>query len=184
MLSGKKGQGPGAVHGKATTKGSSSVNVNVANTATSAGNRERKRKSDLTKQDSESVHYEHHNPPAKRGKVLPDAEQRTRPVQRLGLVMEDPMIRPNTKKRPSEAADRDHENDPKTPVPSKKARIELKEKKSIEGVPLRRTGKVTFVSTPMKLTKKNNRNNDIVRWIGGGSSKTYRVRPGYRRRCP
>jgi len=152
-LSGKKVQGPGAVHGKATTKGSSSVTVNVANTAASlaAGNRERKRKSDLTKQDDESVHDEH--PPAKRGKVLPDAEQRTRPVpQRLELVM-DPVTgnHRNTKKRPSEAADMAQENSPKTPVPSKKARIGPIEKKSTRDAPIRRTGKAIFVSAQMKL---------------------------------
>jgi hypothetical protein len=81
-----------------------------------------KRKTDLTQQD----HDENRS------------EQRTRPVprpvqkntQRREVTM-SPIIHCNTKKRPSEAVDLTHENDPKTPVPSKKAKM----------APIRRTGK-------------------------------------------
>ena len=72
------------------------------------------------------------NPPPKRGKALPAAEQRTHPVpcpmQKNTKHLEDPDKRHNTKKRLSEAADMAHENDPRTPVPSKKANIRLNEK--------------------------------------------------------
>jgi hypothetical protein len=116
--------------------------------ATSTGNRGSKRKTDL-QQDHDG------HPPAKRGKALPAAEQQTRPVprpvqkntQRLQVeVTMSPVNHCNTKKRPSdsEAADLTYENDPKTPVPSKKAKI----------APLRRTGKPIFFSTQLKLIKK------------------------------
>jgi hypothetical protein len=99
----------------------------------------------------EQDHDEH--PPAKKGKAQPAAEQRTRPVprpvqkntQRLQVeVTMSPVNHCNTKKRPSEAADLTHENDPKTPVPLKKAKI----------APIRRTGKPNFFSTQLKLIKK------------------------------
>lgn len=117
--------------------------------ATSTGNRGSKHKTDLTQQD----HDEH--PPAKKGKVPPAAEQQTRPVPRpvqkntqhpqVEVTM-SPVNHGNTKKRPSdsEAADLTYENDPKTPVPSKKAKI----------APIRRTGKPIFFSTQLKLIKK------------------------------
>lgn len=117
--------------------------------ATSTGNQGSKRKTDLMQQD----HDEH--PPAKKGKALPAAKQHIRPVprpvqkntQRLQVeVTMSPVNHRNTKKRPSdsEAADLAYENNPKTPVPSKKAKI----------APLRRTGKPNFFSTQLKLIKK------------------------------
>lgn len=111
ILSEKKGQG-----GKGKAKGS----------------QERKRKGDIT--NDESVHNE--PPPAKRGKTQPAAEQRTRPVaQHLEVVMDSPVNRRNLKKRPSK--DMTHENDPTTPVPSKKAKIGLNEKEATKVEPIR-----------------------------------------------
>jgi hypothetical protein len=55
-------------------------------------------------------------------------------VQKNEVVTSGPVNNCNAKKRPSEAADFSHENDPKTPVPSKKAKI----------APIRRTGKLLF----------------------------------------
>jgi hypothetical protein len=137
ILTGKKVLGSSAGHGKGkATKESSSVTMKAADTATSAGNRGRKRKTDLTQQD-------HEHPPAKRGKALP-ADQGPVP-QRLGVVV-DPIKRRNTNKRTSEAADMAQENDPKTPVPSKKAKIG-------RNAPIRRTGKPVFFSAQMKLIK-------------------------------
>lgn len=128
ILSEKKGQG-----GKGKAKGS----------------QERKRKGDIT--NDESVHNE--PPPAKRGKTQPAAEQRTRPVaQHLEVVMDSPVNRRNLKKRPSK--DMTHENDPTTPVPSKKAKIGLNEKKATKVEPIRWTGKAIFFSAQMKLIKK------------------------------
>ena len=87
-------------------KGSSSVTVKAVNTTTSASNKGQKRKNDLTQQDQDGS-YE--NPPAKRGKALPAAEQQTHPVpcpmQKNTKHLEDPDKWHNTKKRPSEAAD-------------------------------------------------------------------------------
>jgi hypothetical protein len=148
--------------------------VKAANTATSAGSQGRKRKSVLTQQDDEEslLVGSDERPPAKKVKALPATEQRTPPVphlvqkkntQRLEVVpgeeAMDPVNRRNTKKRPSEAADVAHGNDPKTPVPSKKAKIGLNEKsKDIipirQTVPIRRTGKPVFIPAQMKLIKK------------------------------
>jgi hypothetical protein len=112
------------------------------------GSQERKRKGDIM--NDESVHDE--PPPAKRGKTQPAAEQRTRPVaQSLEVVMDSPVNRRNSKKRPSEDSDMAHENVPKTPVPSKKAKIGLNEKKATKVEPIRRTGKAIFFSAQMKL---------------------------------
>jgi hypothetical protein len=125
-----------------------------------------KRKGDVT--NNESVH-DGEPPPAKRSKtLLPAAEQQTRPVaQRLEIVMDSPVNRRNSKKRPSE--DMAHENDPKTPFPltRKKAKIGLNDE------PIRRTGKTIFSFAQMKLIKKT-RNNVNISWIRGSRSKTYR----------
>ena len=129
ILTGKKALGSSAGHvkGKAT-KGSSSVTVKAADTSTTSAGQ--KRKTDLTQQD-------HEHPPAKRGK----AGQHS--------VPQDPIKRLNTKKRPSEAADMAQENDPRTPVPSKRAKIGLNTKS--KGAPIRRTGESVFFSVQMKL---------------------------------
>ena len=109
---------------------------------------------DLMQQDQDGS-YE--NPPAKRGKALSAAEQWTRPVpcpmQKNTKHLEDPDKHRNTKKRPSKAADMAHENDPRTPVPSKKAKIGLNEKS--KGASIRRTGKPVLFSAQIKLIKKN-----------------------------
>ena len=115
--------------------------MKAADTATSARNRGQKRKTDTMQQD----HDEH--PPAKRGKALP-ADQHPVP-QRLEFVM-DPIKRRNTNKRTSEVADMAQENNPKTPVPSKKAKIGVNTKSKDA---LCRTGKPVFFSTQMKLIK-------------------------------
>jgi hypothetical protein len=123
--------------------------------------------------------YNEH-PPAKKGKALPaaSADQPTRPVPRPvqkkpQVVQEeetmDPPNRHNAKKRPSEAAD--PENDPKTLVPSKKAKVGLNEKS--KSAPLRRTGKPIFLFCLNEVDKGDTRNNDRVSWIEGGYSKTY-----------
>jgi hypothetical protein len=131
--------------------------VKATNTATSAG---RKRKSELTQQDDESLGHDEH-PPAKKGKggkALPAAEQQTRPVPRPvqkhlevvpGEEATDLINHRNTKKRPNEASDMAHESDPKTPVPFKKAKIGRNEKSKV--APIRRTGKPIFFSAQMKL---------------------------------
>ena len=170
ILTGKKVLGSSAGHGKGKAKKSSSVTVNATITATSAGNQGRKRKSDLTQEDDELLEH----PPAKRGKAkaLPADQQRMRPVprpvqkntQRLEVAM-GPATRCNTKKRPSEATDLTHENDPKTPVPSKKAKIP----------PIRRTGEPFSFST--NGVDKKARNNGRVSWIQLGCSEAYRHRP-------
>ena len=136
--------------------------MKAANTATSADNRGRKRKSELTLQDDdESLGHDEH-PPAKKGKGVPVTEQLTRPVPRRvqkplevvpGEEATDLVNRCNTKKRPNEAAaDMAHESDPKTPVPSKRAKIGPNEKSKV--APIRRTGKPIFFSARMKLITK------------------------------
>jgi hypothetical protein len=91
--------------------------------------------------DDDAGHDENPGPPAKKGKPLP-AQTRPvpRPVQKKTQVQdEETMDRFNAKKRPSEAADdSDHVNGPKTPVPSKKAKIQPNKSKA---VPIRRSGK-------------------------------------------
>ena len=82
----------GAIHGKGkTTKGSSSLTAKAVDTATSAGNKGQKCKNDLTQQDQDGSYK---NPPAKRGKALPAAEQWTHPVpcpvQKNTKHLEDP----------------------------------------------------------------------------------------------
>jgi hypothetical protein len=175
----KNVQDPDALHGKGkATKGSYSATVKAANTATSAGSRGQKRKGDLTQQDD--VDHDEH-PPAKKGKALPTAEQRTRPVprpvqkntQRLEVAQGEDVMVPvnchNTKKRPNEAAATADGNNPKTPVPSKKAKVGGPN----QTLPIRRTGKPFFFPAQMKLIYKN-RDNNRVSWINGGCSKTYR----------
>jgi hypothetical protein len=93
-------------------------------------------------------------PLLKNTKDLPAAEQQTRPVPR---PLQKKIQRPDvvidsvdgrvTKKRPSEAAD--DEKDPKTLVPSKKAKIGINEKAKV--APVRRTGKIIFFSAQMTL---------------------------------
>ena len=96
-------------------------------------------------------------PPAKKGKTLPASaaasDQPTRPIPRP-LKATHPMTKNtsdvhnvnhrNEKKRPGEVAD--PENDPKTPVPSKKAKIGSNDSEKSKHIPqaLRRTGKPTF----------------------------------------
>lgn len=72
------------------------------------------------------------------------AEQRTASVpqkntRRLEEVAIDPVNR-GTTKRPSEAADIAQENNPKTPVTSKRIRVGVNQKSS-RVAPIRRTGK-------------------------------------------
>lgn len=84
------------------------------------------------------------DPPAKKGKSVPaQTRPAPRPVQKKSQAQEEEMMdrsdHHNAKKRPSEATDNsDPENEPKTPVPSKKAKIQPSKSK---GVPIRRTGK-------------------------------------------
>ena len=91
------------------------------------------------------------HPLAKKGKA---AAQQTHPVPRPlqkktqhSEVQEDegmdPIDRRNTDKRPNEDINLD--NDPKTPVPLKKAKTGLNEKSRV--TPIRRTGKPIFFST-------------------------------------
>jgi hypothetical protein len=103
-------------------------------------------------QEDEGMDPDEH-PSAKKGKA---AAQQTRPVprplqkktQRSEVVQEDegmdPIDHRNTKKRPSEAVNPD--NDPKTPVPSKKVKTGpgLNEKSQV--APIRRTGEPIFFS--------------------------------------
>ena len=141
VLTGKKVLGSSAGHGKGkATKGSSST-ANAAITSTSASNRGQKRKSDLTQEDDESLDHDK-NPPAKRGKALPAAKQHT-----VSRRLEGVMVPANcriTKKRTSEDAEMTQEDDPKSPVPSKKAKIGLNAKS--KGAPIRRTGKSILFS--------------------------------------
>ena len=97
------------------------------------------------------------NPPAKRDKALPAAEQRTCPVpcpvQKNTKHLEDPSKRRNTKKRLSKATNMAHENNPRTPIHSKKAKIRLNKKS--KGAPIHQTGKPILFSAQIKLIKKN-----------------------------
>ena len=159
-------------------KGLSSVAVEAANTAMSAGNRGQKRKSDMRQQDDTALlgngHDMNLNPPAKKGKALPSVETRPRPrprpvprpLKKKGFEVAqgeeanqlegmDPSNHHNTKKRPSEAVDMAYpENDPKTPVPSKKAKVGLNKKSKDTPIPIRRTGKPILFSGKMKLIKE------------------------------
>lgn len=129
------------------TKARSSVTKKPTNTAPSAGNRGQKRKSEV-QDDAASVGHDEH-PPAKKGKA---AAQQTRPVPRplqkktqRSEVQEDEGMDPidRRNKRPNEDVNLD--NDPKTPVPLKKAKTGLNEKSRV--APIRRTGKPIFFST-------------------------------------
>jgi hypothetical protein len=132
----------------------------------------------MGQQDDAALPSPDEHPPAKKGKALPAANQPTRPVPRpvqkkTQVVQEEETMdtsnHRNAKKRPSEAVDPD--NDPKTPVPSKKAKIGLNEK--LKSAPLRRTGKTIFLFCLNEVDKGDTRNNDRVSWIKGGYSKTY-----------
>ena len=127
--------------------------MKAVDTATSAGNKGQKHKNDLTQQDQDGS-YE--NPPAKRGKALPAAEQWTCPVphpmQKNTKHLEGPNKHHNTKKRPSEVADMAHENTPRTPVLSKNAKIGLNKKS--KGTPICWTVKPVLFSAQIKLIKK------------------------------
>ena len=91
------------------------------------------------------------NPPAKRGKALPAAEQQTCPVpcpmqknsQHLQVKVTMSPVN-HTKKRLSKAADLTYENNLETPIPSKKTKT----------APICQTGKPNFFSTQLKLIKK------------------------------
>jgi hypothetical protein len=171
ILTGDKNNVQGANHdvsgkGKVTMgmKATDTANANTV-TATSAGNRGQKRKSDLRQpeqDDASSVSHDE-NPPTKKGKTslapAVDTRPRPRPVPRplkkkgfeaaqgeeMNQGMDPFNRRTNAKKRPSEAANMAYpEKDPKTPVPSKKAKVGLNEKSKDAPIPIRRTGKPIF----------------------------------------
>jgi hypothetical protein len=176
--------GKGKGHSSGTAKATDTAKA--TNSATSAGNRGQKRKNDMRQQDDAALEGQDENPPVKKGKALPSVETRPRPVPRplkkKGFEVAqgeeanqemDPSDRRNAKKRPSEAADMAYpEDDPKTPVSSKRAKVGLNEKAKDKPIPIRRTGEPFFFSGQTKLIKE--KLETMIRLVG---SKVYTQRP-------
>ena len=140
ILTGDKRNKRGAIPGKGNlnvAKAHSSVITKNADTATSTGDRGQKRKSDARPQDD----ADDENSLAKKVKSQPAKTRPVpRPLQKKTKVQEEEMMDRSdstlTKKRPSNNSD--PEDGPKTPVPSKRAKIQPNKSKDR---PIRRTGK-------------------------------------------